>query len=104
MRAQPVDERLQEDLEDCRGDETVEKTDNRIIDVPKGTDAYLHEENDDDRDQAGEKSCEPDWHDLVAERVSKLRIHNVVIWGSRLGRTETALVEICRPTYVSQQS
>lgn len=42
MRPQATNEPLEEGLEDCSGDDTVEHAENAIIDVPEGSNADLH--------------------------------------------------------------
>ena len=79
MWSKATDEPFDEDLEDSSSDERVEETSNGIVDVPKGADADLHAQNNEDWDQGAEHCSRPDGYDLVAEGVCELRIHDLAV-------------------------
>lgn len=46
---------------------------------PEAANSDLHEQNHGDRDQGTEQCSEPDWHNLVTERISKFRVDYLAI-------------------------
>lgn len=79
VRTQATNEPLDEDLEDSRADEGVEKTDDGVVGIPEGPDAHLHAEDDEDGDQSSQESGSPDWDDLLAKRVGELRVDDLAV-------------------------
>ncbi len=75
------DQPLQEDLEDGCSDETVKKTNDRIVDIPETANSDLHDQEEEDRDQCGEKSCCPNRYYLLTQRVCELRVDDIAIDG-----------------------
>ena len=80
VRTQTSNQPLQEDLEDGSRDERVEQANDRVVDVPETSNADLHDQEEEDRNQCCKERCSPYWHDLFAERVRELWIHDVAIW------------------------
>lgn len=60
-------------MEDCSCNEAVEKTNDGIVDVPEGADANLHDKNEDDGNEDGEESSQPDGDNLFTQWVCKIR-------------------------------
>lgn len=55
-----TNEPLQENLEDSCANNGVEETEDRIVQIPKATDANRAAEEDEDRDKYGEHGSSPD--------------------------------------------
>ena len=70
---------LDKDLEDGSSNQSVQKTNCRVIHVPEGPHSDLAEQEDHERNDERKESCQPDRHDLVSERVRKLGVDNLAI-------------------------
>jgi hypothetical protein len=79
VRSETTNEPLDEDLEDGSSDESVEKTDGGVVDIPEAADSDLHHEEDEDGNKSSQHGSSPDGNDLSAERVSVLGPDNLAV-------------------------
>lgn len=79
VRAQTTNEPLDEDLEDGGRDQAVENTEAGVVEIPKGANADLHDQEDEHGDEGGEKRGRPDGNDFLAERVGKLGVYDLAV-------------------------
>lgn len=77
MRSQASDEPFQEYLKyGCRN-QAVKQAKHAIVDIPERTDTNLHKEDNGDGNESSEQSSRPDWDNLMAQRVGKLRVDDL---------------------------
>lgn len=76
---QASDKPLDEDLENGGRDERVQETNNSIVEVPEGANSDLHQEKDEDGDQARQQGGGPDGDDFISQRIRKLGVHDLAI-------------------------
>lgn len=97
--SQTSDEPFEEDLEDSGGNETVEDTDDTVVDVPEAADADLTDEDGGDGDERSEHSGRPDRNDFFPHGVGELRVDDFAILevdGERTRRGRVSFVDLCR--------
>lgn len=79
VRAQTANEPLDEDLEDGGRDQAVENTEAGVVEVPEGAHANLHDQEEEDGDERGEKRGRPDGNDFLAKRIGELGVYDLAV-------------------------
>lgn len=79
VRTKTSNEPLDEDLENSRGDQSVEKSDGSIVQVPEAASADLHDQEHSKGDEERHERGSPNGNNFVPHRVSELRVDNLSI-------------------------
>ena len=79
VRTKTSNEPLDEDLENSRGDQSVEKSDGSIVQVPEAASADLHDQEHGKGDEECHERGSPNGNNFVPHRVSELRVDNLSI-------------------------
>jgi hypothetical protein len=79
MRAKASNEPFDEDLENGCGDQSIEKSNGSVVDVPEAASTDLNNQKDGKGDEEGHESSSPNRDNLVAHRVGELRVHDFSI-------------------------
>lgn len=66
-------------MEYSGGYQTIEQTNDGVVDIPERADADLHQQEDCDGHQACQQRSSPDRNDLMSQRVRKLGIDNLAV-------------------------
>jgi hypothetical protein len=79
VRTKASNEPFDEDLENGCGDQSIEKSNGSVVDVPEAASPDLNDQKDGKGDEEGHKSGSPNGDDLVAHRVGELRVDDFSI-------------------------
>jgi len=79
VRTKTSNEPLDEDLENSRGDQSVEKSDGSIVQVPEAASADLHDQEHGKGDEERHERGSPNGNNFVPHGVSELRVDNLSI-------------------------
>jgi hypothetical protein len=79
VRTKASNEPFDEDLENGCGDQSIQKSNGSVVNVPEAASTDLNDQKDGKGDEERHKSGSPNWDDLVAHRVGELRVDDFSI-------------------------